>query len=320
MLQQRRFCSWGLLDDSWITPLLASAGSGAVPAQVPVTPGSTNSSPVNTSGVLLCPTALNGQDRAVSWTPLYVARLPDLSIAPSSPSNSSSNSNADSSSQGQVSCGQWVVLRRDEQTLGVPTGCESLQPANTSAGSQAGPVGYILEGDGGWGVYRSLYTAEQRAVLRQWVVGYVQQVSSTDEAGHSSRVDLGLLLTASKILQDQAALGLSAFGEVPGAEVWEVLLAAVNTSLAAGRTLKQSSSSGPSDGSQAAVGFGTVLYTLLAPMIPAMEVWMERLAVNKTCWLQQQVRNISVALHACWVRYQLAALLVEAGCTQHHPQ
>jgi hypothetical protein len=118
-----------------------------------------------------------------------------------------------------------------------------------------------------------------------------------DEAGVST--DLKLLLSTSKILQDQAALSLSAFGEVPGAEVWQVLLAAVNASLAAGHARQQSSGSGSSSSSQRGVGFGTVLYLLLAPMVPAVEVWMDRLAANKACWLQQQVSLMSVAPCAC---------------------
>jgi hypothetical protein len=114
-----------------------------------------------------------------------------------------------------------------------------------------------------------------------------------------SGLDVRWLLAGSKMLQDQAELALSAFGEVPGGEVWEVLQAAVNASLAAHTSLTQP---GSGAGSVRQAGFGTVLLTLLAPLLPTMDVVLNRLSGNRACWLQQQVSCGRCALSECIAR------------------
>lgn len=281
-LRQRRFCSWGLLDDSLLANLPSNAGSDVTPAQLPTPPATTSSS----SAPLLCPSATEGQERAVPWTPVYVALLPDFSSAAAS---NGSNRTAGAIDSSQMLCGQWVVVQHEESSVPLPVGCEQDQPA----GRPTGP-GYILEGDGGWGVYRSLYPAEQRAALRAWVVSFVNQ-AGVEAAAASSSMQLapGLLLVASKVLQDQAALSLSAFGEVPGVELWEVLYTAVQVSLAA--STQHRSSNRPGD-----AGFGTVLFSLLSPVLPVLEVLVDRLAGDKGCWVQQQVSSCSAAASTIW--------------------
>lgn len=292
-LHQRRFCSWGLLDDSFLTQLLASAGSGALPAQVPTPKASTNSSQASGLSTLICPTSLDGQERSVPWTPMYVALLPAVASSVGNSTTDAANSTA--GIQG-LSCGQWVVLKKDEQAVTLPEGCKAIQASSNSTGGQI-TSGYVLEGYGGWGIHRSLYPAPQRAALRQWVAAYIRQASSRQEAEAESGpdgngLDMRLLLTASKVLQDEAALSLSAFGEAPGSELWGVLMSAVDASAAAGEAMRQS---GSATGTSSQAGFGTVLYSLLAPLLPAVEVWTDRLAAHKACWVQQQVSCHSVA-------------------------
>lgn len=267
-LRQRRFCSWGLLGDSFLASLPSNAGSDATPAQPPTPPAATSSS--SSSAPLLCPSATEGQERAVPWTPVYVALLPDFS---STAASDGSNGTAGTIGSSKMVCGQWVVVQHEESSVPLPAGCAQGQPT--------GP-GYILEGDGGWGVYRSLYPAAQRAGLRAWVVSFVKQAGvEAAAAGSSMQLPPGLLLVASKVLQDQAALSLSAFGEVPGVELWEVLHTAVQAALAAS-TLRSSNRTEDA-------GFGTVLFSLLSPVLPVVEVLVDRLAGDKGCWVQQQV-------------------------------
>jgi hypothetical protein len=249
----------------------------------------------------------------VPWTPLYITALPDLGISGSNSSSTAAGS-IDSSTSAD-SCGQWVVLSKDQHEVALPTGCQTLGPGSTNSSASS----FIAEGDGGWGLYRTLYTADTRAALRQWVariptaaaaarrrLQYAEGrrlaassvtasngtgASGTTGTGLSSGLDVQVLLAGSKMLQDLAALALSAFGEVPGAEVWEVLQAAVNASLAASSTnlahiVQPSSGTG---GVQQPAGFGTVLNTLLTPLLPTMDVVLARLAGNRACWLHQQV-------------------------------
>lgn len=293
-LQQRRFCSWGLLDDSILTKLLAAAAS--TPGQALPTPAAMNSSQGG-SGALLCPASLDGQDRAVPWTPLYLAMLADTNAV-----NGNNTTSSVTTLKSQLSCGQWVVLMRDEQTAALPVGCG----AAASGGNGSSAPGFILEGDGGWGVCRTLYPGPQRAALRQWVADAVQQAArevawpegnGNSSAAAASSLDLSVVLAASKILQDQAALALSAFDEVPGAELWAVVQAAVNATVAAGASLR--------NGTAGAAGFGTVLYTLLAPLLPAVEVLSDR-AGSRPCWMQQQV--------GCWVPAEGSPLELVGDC------
>jgi hypothetical protein len=275
-----------LLDYSVLTNLVAAAAN--TPAQALPTPEAANSSQ-SSSGALFCPTSLDGQDRAVRWTPLFLAKLSDS--IPVNGSNVNTSTAASSNSlQRSLSCGQWVVLMRDEQTAALPNGCEAAASGPAADSTSTGP-GFILEGDGGWGVYRSLYQAPQRAALRQWVVDAVRQAareanSSGNAAAAATGLNVSFVLAASKILQDQAALALSAFEEVPGAELWEILQAAVNATVAAGAAL--------GNGAAGTAGFGTVLYTLLMPLLPAVEVLSDR-AGSSACWMHQQVGRHSWA-------------------------
>lgn len=275
-LRQRRFCSWGLLGDSFLPSLPTNAD--VTPAQLPTPPATTSSS---SSAPLLCPSATAGQERAVPWMPVYVALLPDFS---STAASNGSNGTAGTINSSRMVCGQWVVVQHEESSLPLPVRCEQGQPTEP---------GYILEGDGGWGVYRSLYPAGQRAALRAWVVSFVKQAGvEAAAAGSSMQLPPGLLLVASKVLQDQAALSLSAFGEVPGGELWEVLQTAVQASLAASTLLSRNRTGD--------AGFGTVLFSLLSPVLPVVEVLVDRLAGDKGCWVQQQVSSCCAAVPIVW--------------------
>jgi hypothetical protein len=101
-------------------------------------------------------------------------------------------------------------------------------------------------------------------------------------------LDATFVLAASKMLQDQAALALSAFQEVPGAELWAVVETAVNATVVAGAFLRS--------GTVGTAGFGTVLYALLMPLLPAVEVLIDR-AGSTACWMQQQVGSLT------WARF-----------------
>lgn len=264
------------------------AAAASTPAQALPTPEAANSSQ-SSSGGLFCPTSLDGQDRAVPWMPLFLAKLSDP--IPVNGSNVNTSTAASSNSlQRSLSCGQWLVLMRDEQTAALPNGCEAAASGPAADSTSTGP-GFFLEGDGGWGVYRTLYPAPQRAALRQWVVDAVRQAareanSSGNAAAAATGLNVSFVLAASKILQDQAALALSALEEVPGAEVWEILQAAVNATVAAGAAL--------GNGAAGTAGFGTVLYTLLMPLLPAVEVLSDR-AGSSACWMHQQVGRHSWA-------------------------
>ena len=217
------------------------------------------------------------------WTPVHVGLLPLPAMI--------NSSNATATSTKQHSCGQWVVMRRDEQVLQA-TAAEGCPDAMNAA--QLSAPGYVLDAAGSWGVFRAQYPAEQRAALRDWLVNYTRHgagptaVTHAGSSSNNSRVelDVDLVLMAARVLQDQAALSVSAFGEVPGGEVWEVLQAAVNATVAAHVQLQQETgqASGPAN-----VGFGVVLHSMLLPVVPTVELVLDRLAGSRVCWLQQQV-------------------------------
>lgn len=180
-------------------------------------------------------------------------------------------------------------MRQDEQLLDTSSMPGDGCPAAAAAALTSSSPGYVLEADGACGLFRTRYPPAQRIALRKWVVSYVSQAPGQHGAASSNSsqgLDVQQLLAASKILQDQAVLSLSAFGEVPGAEMWAVLQAAVNASLAASHYSQQAPVQA---GSFVQDGFGTVLYSLLAPLLPSVEVLLDRLAAARSCWLGAQV-------------------------------
>lgn len=149
----------------------------------------------------------------------------------------------------------------------------------------------MLEGDGGWGLYWSLYPPEQRSELRDWVThhllpqqGQKQQQTVGDAATSESVIDPQLLFAAAKVLGDQVSVGLSPFGDVPG---WEAL-AAIG---AAYKAAAAAATAADEQGSTAVQLVGHVLHTLLLPLLPASEVLLDRLVGNISCWQHVKVSS-----------------------------
>jgi hypothetical protein len=273
-VRQQRFCSWGLLQDAHLQTVLANAPS-AGDKQIAAPPVSNSS--------LLCPASVAGRDRAVPWTPVRLMLLPSAALRAGNSSSSSSSSNSSGA------CAAWHVVMHDEQQLPRPEGS-----ACVAAPGQL----YVLEGDGGSGLYHSLYTSSHRAAVRAWVASDLPALLAAAPQ-QQQLPPLQLLLTASKLLQDQAALGLSAFGEVPGDEVWAALQAAVNA------TAKVHQLPGASP------GFGTALNVLVAPLLPSVEALLDRLAVDGACWQDKRVRAMALA--------SLLSVMCRCSGLHHHP-
>lgn len=247
---------------------------------------------------------VDGQDRAVPWTPVLLAVLPtsqDNNTATSTAARDDSHKDdsddygrsSSSSHQGKkhrsraAVCGSWQVVMRDVQLAQLPScpaGASSAADSTDVASGQQGLLAF--EGDGGWGLYTSLYPPSLRAAHRRWVGRQLLPLLSNSSTAHQPR-DMRLLFAAAKLLRDQATLGLSAFQEVPAWEVLAALQVASSTSTAAAQAAAGAADAAGDNNVKP--GLGTVTYALLSALLPLADVLSDRMAVNPSCWVKLQV-------------------------------